>query len=455
MRRHRSLIVALIVRFALVAGLGIVGTLLAHGVFSPIDLHYELDAIGRRLQSHLGRDADGNIRVAVDPGLERELGRVPGLQLRVVDTNSGKTLFSFGTSTGSGKDEISEMSEWPVGHFELFDDEANRRAYGYVAKLDAPGGADIRMVASRGPAQTRDVVYWLRTELFAELGPYILVATLVAVGVAVLTILQALAPLNRLSAQAQRIVPGDSAARLDEADVPREVLPLVRAVNDTLDRLHRALAQERRFTASAAHELRTPLAAVQARLDALDDGPEILALRRSVLRMSRIVDQLLAVARLESGQVALDDTVDLDLVARNAVAERAPLALAAGKSIELAPAGRPLRLPGNAMALEQALGNLIDNALAVTPPAGVVEVQVQGDGRILVLDRGPGFGDRDPAQLFLPFARGRSAQRSGNGAGLGLAIVRDTALLHGGRVIALARPDGGAVFGIALPIPSP
>ncbi len=454
MRRQRSLIGALITRFALVAGLGIVGTLLAHGLFSPIDLHYELDAIARRLQSHIERDKDGRLRIAVDQGLEQELGLVPGLQLRVVEAGSGQTLFQFGTSSGDEQAEIGEMSEWPVGHFELFDDEANRRAYGFVTKLDAPGGADIRMIARRGPAEARDMIYWLRTELFAELGPYILVATLVAVGIAVLTILQALAPLTRLSREAQAIVPGDTTTRLDEEGVPREVLPLVRAVNDTLGRLHSALAQERRFTASAAHELRTPLAAVQARLDALEGGPEILALRRSVQRMTRIVDQLLAVARLESGQVLLDDTVDLDDVALHAVAERAPLALAAGRSIELVPAECPLRPRGNAAALEQALGNLIDNALAVTPPGGTVEVEVTGDGRILVADRGPGFGEQDPARLFEPFARGRGARQSRSGAGLGLAIVRDTAELHGGRVIAEARPGGGAIVGILLPTPA-
>ena len=77
-----------------------------------------------------------------------------------------------------------------------------------------------------------------------------------------------------------------------------------------------------------------------------------------------------------------------------------------------------------------------------------------GDGRILVADCGPGFGEQDPARLFEPFARGRGARQSRSGAGLGLAIVRDTAELHGGRVIAEARPGGGAIVGILLPTPA-
>ena len=124
-----------------------------------------------------------------------------------------------------------------------------------------------------------------------------------ALAVAVLTIRQALAPLHRLSAEVHAVAPGDD-TRLDERAVPGEVLPLVRAVNRAFDRLHDGFAQQRRFTADAAHELRTPLAANPCPARGAARDPDKAALERSVARMRRLIDQLLAVARLESGQVS-------------------------------------------------------------------------------------------------------------------------------------------------------
>ena len=118
-------------------------------------------------------------------------------------------------------------------------------------------------------------------------------------------------------------------------------------------------------------------------------------------------------------------------MAREVVAERAPLAIRAGKTIELCVDATPVLRQGNLMALEQALGNLIDNALRFTPPGGMVEVEVTAAGELLVRDRGPGLGDHDPARLFEPFARGPGRRDAEGGAGLGLAIVRDTAEVHG------------------------
>ena len=132
------------------------------------------------------------------------------------------------------------------------------------------------------------------------------------------------------------------------------------------------------------------------------------------------------------------------------IAERAPRALAEDRDLALEAPARPLRIRGSRDALERAVGNLLDNALRHSPPGGTVEVRLGEHGVIEVLDRGPGFGEVPPTELFRPFVRGRNGPRHPEGAGLGLAIVHDTARLHGGEAFARPRPGGGAVVGFRI-----
>lgn len=234
----------------------------------------------------------------------------------------------------------------------------------------------------------------------------------------------------------------------------REMKRLRDAAEDAKRRAERSLEQQRRFTAGAAHELRTPLAVLRARLDGLEASTARGALQGDVDRMARLVEQLLAVARLEAGLVEMTDGVDLCAVAREAVARLFPLACANGKSIELeapdgaAPAGT-VAVRGDAFALEDALCNLIDNALRYTPADGTVMVAVSADRTVEVRDHGPGVPENLLAHVFEPFVHGRERRGA---AGLGLSIVAETAALHGGTVTAINAPQGGAVFRLALPL---
>jgi signal transduction histidine kinase len=214
------------------------------------------------------------------------------------------------------------------------------------------------------------------------------------------------------------------------------------------DVVERSLEQQRRFTANAAHELRTPLAILRARLDGMR-STEAAALGPDVDRMGRLVDQLLSVSRLEARLVELEDGVDLRMVARETVGRLFPLALADGKFITLDAPETPVRVRGNAFVLEDALRNLIDNALRYTPVGASVEVEVTPDGGLEVGDRGPGLPDGGADHLFEPFVHGR--ERKG-AAGLGLAIVAETAALHGGTVAAMNREGGGALFRLTVPV---
>ena len=232
----------------------------------------------------------------------------------------------------------------------------------------------------------------------------------------------------------------------------REALYQMQALRDAAEEARRALErvveQQKRFTANAAHELRTPLAVLRARIDGQPPSPERDALRRDVDRMARLVEQLLAVARLEARQVTLSEGVDLVAVARDTVARLFPLALSSGRELALTAPDRPVTVRGDAFALEDALRNLIDNALRHGPPGETIEVTVGADPPALeVADRGPGVPAAMRPHLFEPFNRGAD---STGGAGLGLAIVAETAAIHSATVSVDDRPGGGARFRLSF-----
>lgn len=457
MKRRHSLVRRLVWRFAAVTLLGATVTTLAYALLKEVELEYELDdlaadiARGIRAAGEGGGPSPGRLEARIDGDLLEHIAALNGLHLRVYDTVTGDVVFAYDHASGD-PDSVEVLRDWPPGFFTLGRPAAAEHEFGFIEELPTPAGVPVRIVARRGPPELRDYAYWIATEFAVELGPMLFVVAVVGTTLAIVTVRSGLAPLARISAQAARIEPG-SEARLETDEVPEELLPLVGAVNRLLDRLQEALAQQRSFTAVAAHELRTPLAALRARIDALPgDLPDRRRLEASLDRMTRLVDQLLAVARLESGQIVPDEDLDLREVAATVAAEMAPLAAAAERDLVLhLPEGEvPVR--GNRDALERAVANLAHNALRHTPAGTPVEIRVTGSGAVAVLDRGPGLGGRSPTELFRPFARGRRGRGAADGAGLGLAIVHDVARLHGGRVYAHDRPEGGAAFTLELPL---
>ncbi len=427
-------------------------TAVLYAVFKPVELEYELGAIAEEIGERVRRNEAGQLDVRIDPEFTAWLAAIEALHLRVYEEETGRTLFAFDQERGDPR-AVEALIRWPPGFFVLGHHEAEEHDYGFIELLETEDGDVIRVVARRGPANWHDLYYWITTEFTRELGPIISAVFLFGAALAVWTVRRALAPLGRIARQARAVRPGES-ARLDTAGIPEEILPLVEAVNRMLDRLQDAFAQQRRFTAFAAHELRTPLAALRARLDGLPpDLPERDALLRSVERMAHLVDQLLAVARLESGEIRPDEIADLREIAREVVIEYAPLALTAGKEIALSEPEEPVPALVHRDSLLRAIANLVHNALKYAPEGTLVEVIVERERRVLVQDRGPGLGGCPPEELFEAFRRARHQRADVTGAGLGLAVVRETAQLHGGRAFARERPGGGAVFGIELPAP--
>jgi signal transduction histidine kinase len=324
-------------------------------------------------------------------------------------------------------------------------ERSTARLDGFVAERD---GAVFAAVAVER-AHFWHLVAWIWEELIEDILPVGVPLLVLTLAVAAVTIRRTLRPVTALSNQARAITPRTTGLRLDQAKVPAEVLPLVAAFNAALDRLDRGFTMQRRFTANAAHQLRTPLAILRARLDGMAAAPGTAELKRDCDRIARVVSQLLAIARLEAHEIEISEAVDLVRLARETAAAMAPLAIAEGRSVSLDAGAAAITVRGNSAALADALGNLIENALRFSPPGGTVEVAVRPGAALSVLDRGPGVPPQERARVFEPFWRG--ADPRGAGSGLGLAIVAEIAAAHGGRALALDRAGGGAEFRIELP----
>ncbi len=404
-------------------------------------------------------DLAQELALAVRPGPDGKLALQPGKSL--ADNIADESVRYLAVERATGR--VLAQSRRPLAEFApaLPASGARRMAFsivtpaeyptlrldGFVVERDTPAGAVLAAVAVER-THFWHFIAWIWEELVEDVLPVGIPLVFVTLIVTAITIRRTLRPVANLSRQAAAITPRTTGLRLDAANVPGEVLSLVTAFNAALDRLDQGFTMQRRFTANAAHQLRTPLAILRARLDGMGAGAETAALKRDCDRITRVVAQLLAIARLDAREIEIAETVDLCALARETVSTLAPLAIAQGRSLSLDAGTVPAAVRGNSAALGDALGNLIENALRFTPPGGAVKVAVR-PGVLAVLDRGPGVKPEERTRVFEPFWRGSDPR--GPGSGLGLAIVAEIAAAHGGRVSVLDRAGGGAEFRIDLP----
>ena len=308
-------------------------------------------------------------------------------------------------------------------------------------------------VVARSLVPRNDSLAHLRHELLVFLPLALLAASLGGYALAA----GALRPVEVLRRRAQAVTAAEPTA-LPVPPGGDEISRLAVTLNHMLARLHAAVEHERRFVADASHELRTPLALLQTELE--------LALRRprpreeledalrsasdETQRLVRLAEDLLLIARADQGPLPIRcEDVDVERLLADVVSRFSTRARALGR--ELRAESSKLRLDVDPLRVEQALGNLVDNAL--THGAGNVELRAVSAGERVefhVSDEGAGFSPEFQARAFDRFSRGDEA-RSGNGSGLGLSIVELIAHAHGGRAGAGNRSQGGADVWLSLP----
>jgi two-component system, OmpR family, sensor kinase len=243
------------------------------------------------------------------------------------------------------------------------------------------------------------------------------------------------------------------------AGVPAEVRPLVDSMNGLIARLRASVEAQKRFLADAAHELRTPLAAMQieienlASADAPDQDERVAALSAGAKRASALVNQLLDLARLDESETAKNDTFDLRALLLDCVADCAPLAQ--GKDVDIGIAfTADAMIRGVEREVRALFASLIDNATRYTPEGGKIDVSLArraGCPVVEIVDTGPGLPKGAEARIFDRFFRG--APLDTEGTGLGLAIARRIAERHGFELTVENRADGasGVVAKVVIP----
>jgi len=259
----------------------------------------------------------------------------------------------------------------------------------------------------------------------------LIVVALPAIFLAVPRIVRrALARVSDVAHQASQIEPRRYGARLPVDGIPEEVAPLVIAFNGTLERLENEFRKRQRFLIDAAHELRTPIAIMQTRIDGMPEDRDRKRLLGDVARLAETAEQLLD---FERNDQATDqhETVDLVEIARMAVADLAPLAIAAGYQIGFESEVESLERRGSPSALPRAISNLVRNAIDHGGNSGMITISVSAGGQINVADEGPGIPAEHQELVFEPFYRVTPKSR---GAGLGLSLVKHIVTNHRGQV---------------------
>lgn len=285
---------------------------------------------------------------------------------------------------------------------------------------------------------------------------------------------RAMRPIASLTATARRIeATRDPSLRMPPPDTDDEVGELAMTLEQMLRSLdaaqverERSMERQREFVADASHELRTPLTSVQANLEMLqasvgrtgdsDDLESVDSALRSSRRMSRLIADLLLLARADAGRLGARGEIDLAEVAGEAAAEVA--SMTGDRRLEI-DNGRPIMVDGNADELHRMMLNLLENAVNHTPPGSTIVLRLaskenDGEAVVEVADDGPGLPREAREEIFGRFFRGvgPSDTAAVPGTGLGLSIVRAVAESHHGTVEALESESGGALFRVHLPL---
>ena len=287
------------------------------------------------------------------------------------------------------------------------------------------------------------------------------VVTFLSAAIAYFVSGSALKPLQQLAQQAKKVNQDSiETTRLDE-DTVQEFRQLSRSVNEMLDRLAQSFALQRQFAGNAAHELRTPLAILQTKLELYAEehpqmdagtGELVSTLREQLDRLTALVRTLLEMSNLQS--VSRTDCIDLAPLVEEILTDLSPLAQKNG--VALQQDCTDLQMVGSDALIYRLVFNLVENGIKYNRPGGAVRVTLRPQKQTAVLritDTGSGIPAECRDSIFQPFFRvDKSRSREMGGVGLGLALVREIAVLHGGTVTVEESSGCGTTFAVTLPL---
>ena len=396
------------------------------------DLHERtLENQAHELLEGMQAGPDGSLRVSLPADWTQAYGN-PSKQFIYTIFDGAHRPLAWSANLTTPLPFVPGPSHRRLGPIEFIGAGAARRAV-----LVARGPRHLTVLVGRGDMSSDELVDSLfqeGSEQLTVIAPFALLA------LALIWLISgwSLRPVARASREAARVGPQHPDMRISAGGLPREIQPLVEAVNGALDRLSRAYATERRLTTDAAHELRTPLAVLNLRLQRarLTGNTDWEAVERELAQMGRLVDQLLDLARKESlsreRRAEEHPVINLSRIVREAAAAVLPLMESRGRELAVEiPDSVPVR--GNADDLRDMLRNLLENA--TLHGRGKVSARIEGPATgsdvvtVEVADEGPGVPAGQEESVFQRFRR---LNGETPGSGLGLAIVRHVARSHGG-----------------------
>lgn len=330
----------------------------------------------------------------------------------------------------------------------------------YALPFEAENGSRF-LIEVGGPYRQIEDALWGLLLILLIVFPVFIAA---AIGGGYLVMRRALAPLDLMTRTAERITSRNLSERLPEARTGDELERLSVSLNRMIARLDESFEHVSRFSADASHELRTPLTILRGEIEAMirsgnfsDDKRETLcSLLEEVERMTRIVESLLAISRLDAGEARME-RARIDVAEMAATTAEQMRLLAEDKRIALrCETDSPVEVEGDPARLKQVIVNLLDNAIKYTLEGGAVQIRVgASDGRAVmeVIDDGPGISADALPHVFERFYRiDKARSRQMGGAGLGLSIVKSICAAHGGQVTAESQEGQGSRFRVELPL---
>lgn len=329
-----------------------------------------------------------------------------------------------------------------------------------IADLEGDGSYYLRLGQSLGSIEIA------RRRLLIILGLGIPLALLLGSYGGLVLANQALRPVDRITRAAEQIGAGDLSERVPATSKMDEIGRLAATFNKMISRLQAAFERQKQFTSDASHELRTPLAVMRGDIELTlrrERNPEeytrVLASNlEEIVRLSRLVEDLLMLARADSGRVELNpEHFDINLLCREMVEYISPLVLQRHQTISFDGDEREVMITADKQRIKQLLLNLLDNAVKYTDVNGAITLGMKVSGNsavITVTDTGRGIPADDLPHIFDRFFRRSKpvADRSVSGFGLGLSIVKWIVDTHGGRIDARSKPGEGTTFIVSLPL---